>query len=158
MPASPFAHLSTVSPVDVSPRRALIALSRSLEARAFAGSADSTVWVCLQHARFLTPTTRGLYEALAGRGATVHLYGEEVRSVTPFGPGVHLHDLSPRSPLAMEWNILLVSDRGSAALSAQERPPSAELGDRRFAWTTSEQPAEVLYAASSLPLQDFVTA
>lgn len=163
---SPYVALSRLVPPRTSAKRALLSLSRSIEARALASAPDAELWVSLQHARFHSGRTRRLHEALAAAGVTVRVYGVGVRDGRLGPPTLRCHDVSEFSPLASEWDVLLVTPDAGLGLVAQEVDPSA-VGplvqgpavadlDRRFDWVVSEDRADVVYAAASLPGDSFV--
>lgn len=159
--ASPYTSLSRHQPARTSAKRALFALSRSIEARALASAPHASLWVSLQHVRFHSGRTRRLHEELARAGVAVHVYGVGVRDGRP-GPSLLVgHDISEFGVLAQEWDVLLVTRDGGLGLAARQVDPfvvGADQGDmdRRFEWVLSEDRADVVYAAASLPGESFV--
>ncbi|WP_367276161.1 DICT sensory domain-containing protein [uncultured Nocardioides sp.] len=81
--ASPFASLSRHQTPRASPKRALLSLSRSIEARALASAPQAQLWVSLQHVRFHAGLTRRLHEQMARAGVEVHVYGVGIRDGRP---------------------------------------------------------------------------
>lgn len=155
---SPFLTLSRHEPPRVSPKHALVSLSRSIEARARSAGPSARLWVCLQHVRFHTGRTRLLHRHLADSGVAVHVYGVGVRDGVP-GPGLlRAHDVSEFGLLAAEWNVLLLTPNRGLGLSARELPETRDLPDarRRFEWVVSEDADDVRYAVASLPDDPFV--
>lgn len=159
--ASPYASLSRHQPSRTSDKRALLALSRSIEARALAGAPHADLWVSLQHVRFHTGRTRRLHEELARVGVRVHVYGVRVRDGRPAPDSMTFHDISEFGPLAQEWDVLLVTPDAGLGLTARQVVPTLPTEDgpdleRRFEWVLSEDRADVAYAAASLPGGTFV--
>ncbi|WP_300540227.1 hypothetical protein [uncultured Nocardioides sp.] len=70
------------------------------------------------------------------------------------------HDISEFGQLAQEWDVLLVTPDGALGLAARQVDPvpvgAADDLERRFEWVLSEDRADVVYAAASLPGDDFV--
>lgn len=159
--ASPYASLSRHAEPRTSAKRALLALSRTIEARALAAAPHADLWVSLQHVRFHAGRTRRLHEELARAGVRVHVYGLGVRDGRPAPRTMSFHDISEFGPLAQEWDVLLVMPDTAIGLTARQVEPSF-VGDgvddleRRFDWVLSEDRADVAYAAAALPGGDFV--
>ena len=159
--ASPYASLSRHAEPRTSDKRALLALSRSIEARALAGAPHADLWVSLQHVRFHAGRTRRLHEDLARAGVRVHVYGVRVRDGRPAPPTMTFHDISEFGPLAQEWDVLLVTPDAALGLTARQVDPlpldaHADDLERRFEWVLSEDRADVAYAAAALPGEPFV--
>jgi len=156
--ASPFTTLSRYAVTTVSPKSALVAVSRSIEARAMTARGETHLWVCLQDRAFNVRATRTVHDELAARGVTVHVYGCDVRADEPRPAGIHSHDISPHHLLAREWTVLLVSPDMALAMAAREVPTSAPQAadrDRRFEWLLSSDVADVRFAAATLPTDAF---
>lgn len=160
--ASPYASLSRHQQPRTSDKRALLALSRTIEARALAGAPHADLWVSLQHVRFHAGRTRRLHEELARVGVRVHVYGVRVRDGRPAPATMSFHDISEFGPLAQEWDVLLVTPDAGLGLTARQVVPSLPTEsagpdlDRRFEWVLSEDRADVAYAAAALPGETFV--
>ena len=162
--ASPYASLSRHQRPRTSDKRALLALSRSIEARALAGAPHADLWVSLQHVRFHSGRTRRLHVDLAAAGVRVHVYGVRVRDGRPAPEAMSCHDISEFGPLAQEWDVLLVTPDLGLGLAARQVEPllpgqegeGADDMARRFDWVLSEDRADVAYAAASLPGESFV--
>lgn len=158
--ASPFVSLSRHQEPRTSTKRALLSLSRSIEARALASAPQAQLWVSLQHVRFHVGRTRRLHEDMARAGVEVHVYGVGVRDGRPGPVLLRGHDISEFGLLSHEWDVLLVTPQRALGLAARQVDPvTAEAGDdleRRFEWVLSEDRADVVYAAASLPGDDFV--
>ncbi|WP_370039706.1 DICT sensory domain-containing protein [Nocardioides sp.] len=158
--ASPFVSLSRHQEPRTSTKRALLSLSRSIEARALASAPQAQLWVSLQHVRFHTGLTRRLHEDMARAGVEVHVYGVGVRDGRPGPVLLRGHDISEFGQLAQEWDVLLVTPDGALGLAARQVDPvpvgAADDLERRFEWVLSEDRADVVYAAASLPGEDFV--
>ena len=116
---SPFLTLSRHEPPRVSPKHALVSLSRSIEARARSAGPSARLWVCLQHVRFHTGRTRLLHRHLADSGVVVHVYGVGVRDGVPGPALLRAHDVSEFGLLAAEWNVLLLTPDRGLGLSAR---------------------------------------
>lgn len=157
--ATPFESLSRHAAVRRSRKADLLSVSRSIEL-SFMGEGAATVYVCLQHVDFLTTTTVRTYDRMARFGTRVHIYGVDVRSRTDLRDLFHLHDVSPRSPLAHEWNVLVLGSRMTTALAAREEAPQPGTrsgdADRRFAFLTTTDPHDVRFAAAALSADAFV--
>lgn len=158
---SPFTSLSRHVPVRTSSKRRLLALSRSIEARALADGHAAELWICIQHARFHSGLTRQIHRDLTLKGVTVHVYGVGVRDGAPHDPGLHRHDVSEFGLLAQEWNVLLVTPDEGLGLAARQVEPLAPRTrqvdlETRFDWVISENRADVVYAAAALPTEPFV--
>lgn len=159
--ASPYASLSRHAEPRTSAKRALLALSRTIEARALAAAPDADLWVSLQHVRFHAGRTRRLHEELARGGVRVRVYGIGVRDGRPAPPAMSFHDISEFGPLAQEWDVLLVTPDSGLGLTARQADPvpldaHGDDLERRFEWVLSEDRADVAYAAASLPGGSFV--
>lgn len=158
--ATPYESLSRHAAIRRSRKADLLAVCRSIEL-SFTGEGASTVYVCLQHVDFLTERTVRTYDRMARFGARIHVYGVDVRSRTDLRDLFTLHDLSPRSPLALEWNLLILGSRTTTALAAREEalPPGGGPhgdGDRRFSFLTTTDPHDVRFAAAALSADSFV--
>jgi hypothetical protein len=159
--ASPYASLSRHQAARTSDKRALLALSRSIEARALAGAPHADLWVSLQHVRFHAGRTRRLHVELARAGVRVHVYGVRVRDGRPVPDALSCHDISEFGPLAQEWDVLLVTPELGLGLAARQVEPllpghHSDDMTRRFDWVLSEDRADVAYAAAALPGETFV--
>jgi len=106
---SPFETLSRHGRVRRSSKRHLLALSRSIEARALVAGEVGDLFVCLQRVEFHGGTTLRLHRGLANAGVRVRVYGVDVRQGLTRVPSVGLHDISARGVLAREWNVLLLT-------------------------------------------------
>ncbi len=159
---SPFTSLVRHGPTQVSTKRALVSLSRSIEARALAAGSAAQLFVCLQHVQFHQGRTRALHHRLARAGVEVHVYGVDVRDGVAAPPELSAHNVSGFGLLAQEWNVLLVTPRSGLGLWARQVDPvpgpTAPVNDldRRFEWLVSENRANVVYAAAALSAADFV--
>lgn len=168
---SPFVSLARHTQPRISTKAALLSLSRSIEARAVASGPDVEMWVCLQHHQNYGGVTRRTYEELAARGVRIHLYGTDIRihQPTPLEPpspwqeNTSFHDISEFGALVHEWNVLLVADDAALALTARQCDPAPPANEptssdkqRRFEWLISENRADIIYAAASLPPEPFV--
>ena len=122
--ASPYASLSRHADPRTSDKRALLALSRSIEARALTAAPHADLWVSLQHVRFHTGRTRRLHEDLARAGVRVHVYGVRVRDGRPAPSTMTFHDISEFGLLAQEWDVLLVTPDIALGLTARILPSS----------------------------------
>ncbi|MCX6397635.1 MAG: hypothetical protein NTV23_14210 [Propionibacteriales bacterium] len=160
---SPFISVARRATVSSTTKRHLMAISRSIEARALAAGPGARLWVCLQSVRFHGGRTLQLHHELAANGVRIDVYGVDVRQrlapESPFG----LHDVSARGPLALEWNVLLVTPEFGLGMTARQIGPelpherTTDL-DTRFDWAVSENRDDVQYAASALSGEDFVLA
>lgn len=157
--ATPFESLSRHAAVRRSRKADLLSVSRSIEL-SFHGEGASTIYVCLQHVDFLTEQTVRTYDHLVRHGSQVHVYGVDVRARTDLRDLFTLHDVSPRSPLAHEWNVLVLGSRVTTALAAREEAPlpgsTGGDGDRRFAFVTTTDTHDVRFAAAALSADAFV--
>lgn len=159
--ASPYASLSRHQPPRTSDKRALLALGRSIEARALTAAPHADLWVSLQHVRFHAGRTWCLHDELARAGVRVHVYGVRVRDGRPAPTAMSFHDISEFSPLAQEWDVLLVTPDAGIGFAARQLVPTLPTDtsqdlERRFEWVLSEDRADVAYAAAALPGGDFV--
>lgn len=159
---SPFETLSRQGCVSRSGKRHLLALSRSIEARALVAGAAGELFVCLQRVEFHGGATLRLHRGLANQGVEVRVYGVDVREGLNRASSVHLHNISAQGVLAREWNVLLVTPEFGLGLSARQVLPrngvAQNLADSEFDWVVSEDRDDVLYAARSLPTENFVLA
>ena len=158
---TPFTALKRFALTTVSPKSALVAVSRAIEARAMSVQGPARLWVCLQHEEFNTGRTRAVHDQLAFRGVRVDVYGQGVRAAGPRPTGIELHDLSGYSPIAREWTVLLVAEGLALGMAARELqhdagPAATRDRDRRFEWLLTADPDDIRFAASTLPADIFV--
>ncbi|MGN6605913.1 MAG: DICT sensory domain-containing protein [Jatrophihabitans sp.] len=151
IPATPFELLAATNPVGRASKTRLLAISRSIEARALAAPTRATLYICLQSREFFTTRTARIHQRLVERGATVHLFGNGVTDPDVLAGG-HCHHLPWDDPLAAEWNVLLLSDGAGWALAAREVDESrgAPDGERVFDWLVTAVGPRIAVAADSL--------
>lgn len=156
---SPFASLARGTTVRRSTKRHLLALSRSIESRALAAEPAAHLWVCLQHVDFHSGRTLALHRELASHGVGVSVYGIDVRGGSATSTPFDLHDISPHGLLALEWNLLLVTQTYGLGLAARQVATGEDMrvsSETTFDWVVSEDRADVQYAAESLPTDAYV--
>ncbi len=138
--ATPFMLARRELAIRSAPKGRLMAVSRSVEARALVEPHGAQIWACLQDEGYFTSRTRAVYRELAEHGVDVHLLARGFEGRTSGIPGLHLHELPGGSPLGAEWNVLLLTPRDGWGLFAQERITDMALADaaRPFDWATSE--------------------
>lgn len=169
---TPYRHVVRTRQPGTTEREQLLALSANVEIRAAKALAEQTrsrlgrrkastsqIWICVQHRDNITARTREVYRAFADLARQVHIVAAGLGPEQGLWPdNVILHDVAEDSPLAAEWNILMLSPEAGLALVSQELPPAPRPHDegrgdgldRRYAWAVSEQRTEVIRAITWL--------
>jgi EAL domain-containing protein (putative c-di-GMP-specific phosphodiesterase class I) len=147
--ATPFRSVSRERELRRGSKRVLVERSIQLEEEAASLGGEAVVLSTFQDARFFTEATRERYARLARHAAFVGVFGEGM-GPDP-APGVRGDDLAAGSPLASEWNVIVVSPHFAAAFVARD------LGDegapdesRRFDFAMTYDRELVAAAARSL--------
>lgn len=142
----------TSTPARAS-KRELLAISRTLEARALTGGAH-TVLVTFQDRRHLTAKTRASYARIARQGATVHVYARGlVSDYLPDSDGLSHVALTAADPLVLEWDIVVLGAAPFAFVARDLDPSTAVVGadlDRPFSWVRTDDRRLVERAAQVL--------
>jgi DICT domain-containing protein len=159
VPSGPFEILAATHPVQHADKRHLLAVSRSIEARALGTTDPVTVWVCLQRQEFLTRRTAAVYRELTAHGVNVHIYGAGL-TVNHAVPRATMHDLAWDDPLTQEWNVIMLSNGIGWAMAARELPTAPGTPDvgRQFEWITTDSSRQVSVAATALIGRDAPTS
>jgi DICT domain-containing protein len=150
-PVTPYEILSATHPAERAAKSHLLAVSRSIEARALAQPERASLYICLQQRAFFTQRTAVVYRRLVARGARIHLFGVDL-SAPDVLPGANCHSLTWDDPLAAEWNVLLLCDGVGWALSAREKldQPAGPDRERRFDWLVTRANGRIAVAADAL--------
>ena len=102
--STPFTLVSAVEQPRDGDKRELVGISRRME-RAALEDPPAVVAATLQDARFLTPHTRAVYDALAAAGSRAFLHARGLQAwIAPGVVGVALDD---DDPLVDEWVVVL---------------------------------------------------
>ena len=130
-------------------KRLLLEICTHLESKAAAGGRSAIVLSTFQHERNLTPATAALYEHLARVSALVGAFGVGVDDLSV--AGVRGGTLAPGDPLALEWDVVVLTPDYAAALVALDRLDAdvADL-DRRFDFVLTHDRELVVQAARGL--------
>ena len=134
------------------PRRStkplLVALSKHLEAQAFAIGETAVLIGTFQHVKHFTPATARRYQELSRRTALAVALGEAM----PDEPteGVRGGLLCENDPLRREWDVVVLSPHFAAALIAIDLGDTGPEHERRFDFVVSYDRDSVADAAAVL--------
>lgn len=155
-PCTPFDVVSAASGRVVrADKTQLLEAARRIESRALTLAAPVTMWVALQHARFLAGRTEWVYRTISGLGIDVHVYACGADETVSWPASARVHPVRWDDPLTREWTVLLLGPRGGLGFSARDRSRFDEPDDRRsFEWATTRDPGVIAAAAHCLAARE----
>ena len=115
--ATPFKIVSRGAETARISKAALVQRSLQIEAQAAELGPDAVLLTTFEASRWLGAGTRTRYELIARRASFVGAFAAELPDEP--APGVHGCAVDPASPLASEWNVLVVSPHFACALVAR---------------------------------------
>ncbi|MDQ6805811.1 MAG: EAL domain-containing protein [Actinomycetota bacterium] len=148
---TPMEAIEDLTPLAVSPKADLFAISRAMERRALDTTEPCVILSAFQSSDRFTPASARLYTKLASRSAFVAVFGHGMSNEP--APGVRGANLPDNHRLTGEWDVIVVGPHYAGALIAHDLGDQGPDMQRRFRFAVVTNRNLVLHAARALMLK-----